>query len=213
MTLISRRIARFSLLSVATVLLAGCAASTVMNAQWLNPQAGTALPVKRVVVMGVSGDATARRLFEDTMAAALNARGVQATQSYLRLPADGPAPQEEIQALVRDVGADSILISRTVGVSNQLVIQPGFVMGPPYGYGWGGFYGWYSGWWGTAWAVPPSIYTVTNVAVDTRLFDVQRHAVLWSGSSTTTPSGDSLQLMISQFVQVIVDAMARDRAI
>ena len=111
-----------------------------------------------------------------------------------------------------DAGADAVLISRTVSVTNEVRVSPGMVMGPPYGFGWGGFYGYYHGMWSAAYAMPPSVYTVQNVLVDTRLFDARDFVVLWSGSSTTTPT-NSMQTTISEFVTVLIGQLAGAKAI
>jgi hypothetical protein len=203
---------RASLLAAAALLLAACAASTQFNAQWVNPEAGKRLPVKSLLVIGISRDTTARRVYEDTMVAQLAARGIKAQPSYRHLPDDGPAPQPAIEKAVRDVGADAVLVSRTVSVTDEVRVSPGMVMGPPGPFGWGGFYGNYHGMWSSAYAIPPSVYTVQNVVVDTRLFDAKDFMVLWSGSSTTTPTS-TMQTTIEQFVITLVAALAEAKAI
>jgi hypothetical protein len=203
--------ARIALLGGAALLLSACA-STQFNAQWLNPEAGSRLPVRNVLVIGISRDTTARRVYEDTMVAQLTARGVKAQPSYRSLPDDGPAAQPAIERAVRDAGADAVLISRTVSVTSEVRVSPGMVMGPPYGFGWGGFYGYYHGMWASAYAIPPSVYTVQNVVVDTRLFDAKDFVVLWSGSSTTTPTA-SMQTTIADFATALVTALANAKAI
>lgn len=203
--------ARLVLLGGAALLLSACA-STQFNAQWLNPEAGNRLPVRNVLVIGISRDTTARRIYEDTMVAQLAARGVKAQPSYRNLPDDGPAEQPAIERAVRDAGADAVLISRTVSVTSEVRVSPGMVVGPPYGFGWGGFYGYYHGMWASAYAIPPSVYTVQNVVVDTRLFDAKDFMVLWSGSSTTTPTS-GMQTTITDFATSLVTALADARAI
>ncbi len=203
--------ARLALLAGAALLLSACA-STQFNAQWLNPEAGNRLPVRNVLVIGISRDTTARRVYEDTMVAQLTARGVKAQPSYRSLPEDGPAAQPAIERAVRDAGADAVLISRTVSVIDEVRVSPGMVMGPPHGFGWGGFYGFYHGMWASSYAIPPSVYTVRSVVVDTRLFDAKDFIVLWSGSSTTTPTS-SMQTTIADFATQLVTALANARAI
>lgn len=205
-------IARLVLLSATALLLASCATSTQFNAQWLNPQAGDRLPVRNVLVIGISRDTTARRIYEDAMVAQLAARGVKAQAAYKSLPDDGPAPQPAIERAVREAGADAVLISRTVSVTNEVRVSPGMVMGPPAGFGWGGFYGYYHGMWSAAYAMPPNVYTVQNVVVDTRLFDAKDFMLLWSASSTTTPT-NSMQSTIAEFAATLVTGLATARAI
>lgn len=196
----------------AALLLSACATSTQINAQWVNPEAGKRLPVKSVLVIGITRDTTARRVYEDTMVAQLAARGVKAQPSYRSLPDDGPAPRPAIEMAIKDMGADAVLISRTVSVTSEVRVSPGMVMGPPYGFGWGGFYGYYHGMWSSAYATPPSVYTVQNVVVDTRLFDAKDFMVLWSGSSTTTPTS-SMQTTIAEFAATLAEALASAKAI
>lgn len=200
------------LAAAAVIALSGCVTSTELNAQWVNPQAGNRLPVKSVMVMGINRDSTARRIYEDAMVAQLAARGVKSVQSYKSLPGDGPAEQQAIQSALAGIGADAVLISRTVSVSNEVRVSPGLVAGPPWGFGWPGFYGYYHGFWSAAYALPPSVYSVQNVLVDTRLFDIKEYSVLWSGSSTTVPTG-SMQKTIEQFASTISAALARDKVI
>jgi hypothetical protein len=205
-------IAHAAAVAAVAVVLAGCAASTQFNAQWRNPEAGNRLPVKNVLVIGITRDTTARRIYEDAMVAQLAARGIKAQQSYRTLTEDGPASQAAIQKAVGDAGADAVLISRTVSVSSEVRVSPGTLVGPPYGFGWGGFYGYYHGMWSSAYAIPPSVYTVQNVVVDTRLFDAKDFLVLWSGSSTTTPTS-SMQTTITEFVTTLVNKLANSKTI
>ncbi|MEP6609878.1 MAG: hypothetical protein ABJA83_14540 [Burkholderiaceae bacterium] len=209
---LASRFASALLLSAAVVALSSCATSTELNAQWINPQASNRFPVKSVMVMGINRDSTARRIYEDAMVAQLAARGVKAVQSYKSLPQDGPAEQQAIQAAVASVGADAVVISRTVGVSNEVRVSPGLVAGPPWGFGWPGFYGYYHGFWSAAYWMPPSVYTVQKVLVDTRLFDAKDYVLLWSGSSTTVPTG-SMQKTIEDFAHTITESLARDKVI
>jgi len=206
------RLVGLAVLAAAALALSACATSTALNAQWVNPQAGSRLPVKSVMVMGINRDSTARRIYEDAMVAELGARGVKAVQSYKTIPGDGPAEQQAIQSAVAGVGADAVLISRTVSVSNEVRVTPGLVAGPPWGFGWPGFYGYYHGFWSAAYAVPPSVYTVQNVLVDTRLFDAKEYVLLWSGSSTTVPTG-SMQQTIQDFAKVIGARLAKDKVV
>ena len=207
----NRRLAGVALLGAAVLLLSGCA-STAINAQWVNPQAGNRLPVKSVMVMGINRDSTARRIYEDAMVAQLGLRGVKAVQSYKLLPDDGPAEQQAIQAAVSQVGADAVLISRTISISNEVRVSPGYVVGPPWGFGWPGFYGYYHSYWSAAYAFPPYVYTVQNVLVDTRLFDAKDYLLLWSGSSTTVPTS-SMQQTIQDFAKTITETLGKDKII
>jgi hypothetical protein len=66
--------------------------------------------------------------------------------------------------------------------------------------------------WSGAFPTAPNVYTVQNVEVETRLFDVKNLALLWSGSSTTNPTS-SMQQTINEFATVLVKALAEARVI
>jgi len=69
--------------AVVTLLaLTACAAPTVLNARWTDPQFN-AKPVRSILVVGVTRDTSNRRVYEDAMVAQLTARGVKALPSCL----------------------------------------------------------------------------------------------------------------------------------
>ena len=203
----NRRRATLALLAAA---LAGCAAPTVLNTQWMNPQAAGRPPMRSILVMGITKDPTNRRVFEDQMVAQLAARGVKAVPSYQFAPNAGAVEQVKLEQVVKEAGVAGVLLTRVVNVSEQVNVSPGMVMGPPMGYGFGGFYGFYGGMWATSYVVPPQVYTTQHVAADTRLFETANFTLLWSGSTTTTPTGSSVESLFQQFSELIVGALAKD---
>lgn len=209
MNLLDRAHLGRALLALGVVALVGCAVPTVLNTQWSNPQF-TARPVRSILVVGVVSDAAVRRNFEDTMVTQLNARGIKADASYHYAPDDGVIPQDKMREAVQESGAAAVLLSRVVNVSQSVHVSPGVYMGPPMGYGFGGFYGYYGGMWGAGMVTPPSFYTQQNVAVDTRLFESKHFVLVWSASTTTTPEGTRAASLFDQFAKLIIDAMAKD---
>jgi hypothetical protein len=144
------------------------------------------------------------------MVAQLATRGVSAVPSYRFAPDAGAVEQTKLEQAVRQSGVSGVLLTRVVNVSEQVNVTPGVVMGPPMGYGFGGFYGFYGGMWASSYYVPPTVYTTQHVAADTRLFETANYTLVWSGSTSTTPSGGSIGSMFEQFSKLIVDAMAKD---
>ena len=196
------RVFLISLAAVAATVLAGCASSTQMNGTWVNPEAGKRAPANNVLVIGINRDSTARRIYEDAIVAQFAARGIKAQPSYKLLPELGAAPPPDIEMTVRNAGVDAVLVSRTVRVSTDIRVTPGYSYGPP------GFYGM----WGGAFSTAPNVYTVQNVEVESRLFDVKDLALLWSGSSTTNPTS-SMQQTITEFATVLIKALAEAKVI
>ena len=193
---------------LAVLALTGCAAPTVLNTQWANPQF-TAKPIKSILVVGVISDSANRRGFEDAMVKTLEARGVRAQPSYRFAPDDGVIPQQKMQQAVQQSGATGVLLSRVVNVSQSVKVSPGMYMGPPVGYGFGGFYGYYGGMWASSMYVPPTVYTEQNVVADTRLFEASNFLLVWSASTTTT-TGASSASIFEQFTKLIGGALSAD---
>jgi hypothetical protein len=206
MTHLPRRAVSMGLIA----LLGACAAPTVLNTQWVNPQTAGKPPMRSILVMAILKDPSNRRNFEDQMVAQLASRGVKAVPSYRYAPDAAAAEQVKLEQAVREAGAAGVLLTRVVNVSEQVNVSPGVMMGPPMGYGFGGFYGFYGGMWATSYYMPPTVYTTQHIAADTRLFETGNYTVLWSASTTTTPSGGSVESMLSQFSQLIVGALAKD---
>ena len=191
----------FAALTVA--LLVSCASTTEINGAWVNPEAGKRRPVHNVLVIGINRDDTARRIYEDAIVVQLAARGIKAQPSYELLLELGLVPPLDIKSVVRDAGVDAVLVSRTVRVSTEIRVTPGHSDGPAV---------FYRMWSGAAFSTTPNVYTVQNVEVETRLFDVKDLALLWSGSSTTNPTS-SMQQTISEFATVLIKALADAKVI
>jgi hypothetical protein len=198
------------LLVIAALVLAACAAPTVLNAQWMNPQFAGKPPLRSIMVLGITKDPTNRRNFEDQMVAQLATRGVKAVPSYRFAPDAGAVEQVKLEQAVKEAGVSGVLLSRVVNIAEQVKVAPGAYMGPPMGYGFGGFYGYYGGMWASSYYMPPTVYTEQHVAVDTRLFETASYTLVWSASTTTTPSGGSVNSLFEQFSKLIVDSMAKD---
>jgi hypothetical protein len=60
--------------------------------------------------------------------------------------------------------------------------------------------------WGT-FSPAPNVYAAQSMEIETRLFDVKHLALLWSGSSTTTPTS-SMQQTITEFAAGLIKMLA-----
>jgi hypothetical protein len=110
---------RGRLASLATAMLfVGCASTSIVDS-WSDPsyQGG---PFKRIMVLGVTKNAIARRTFEDIFASKLRATGIEAMPGYQYLPQDGPVDESELNAAVRASGADGLLLVRLLRVDRVL---------------------------------------------------------------------------------------------
>jgi hypothetical protein len=187
---------------------AACSTPTVLNTQWADPQF-TAKPMRSIVVVGITKDTSNRRVYEDSMVAQLVARGLKAQPSYFFAPDPGPVALEVMQKALADAGADGVLLTRVVNVSQSVRVTPGMYMGPPRGMGMRGFHGFYDGMWASSFHSPPTITVEENVIADTRLFETKDFAVVWSASTTTNTSGSgNTTALLQQFATLIAGALA-----
>jgi hypothetical protein len=210
------------LTAVAALSLSACATrATRLDAQWVNPEFAGKRAIRSVMVMAAIRDSTNRRMLEDRMVTALSGAGVQAVQSYKFIPADGPVSEDQLRRAVADAGAGHAVVSRVINVSTEVNVTPGMVMGPTWGPGWGSSAAWGPGWRGfagyynTMWmtSTPPRVTTTERVHADTRLFDAASAVVVWSGATTTTTNFNSVQQIIDQFAELLVQAMKADGVI
>jgi hypothetical protein len=184
-------------IAVAALLLAACASTTIRDS-WTDPTYAGG-PFRRVLVLGVSRDVPERRTFEDIMARRIAATGVQAVPAYQYLPDGARADEPTLDRIVRDSGADGLVMTRIRSIDRRTSVST--VMVPAhYGYGW---YPWYAGW-----------YPVTDVhqydiaVVETSVFDTATKRVVWTGV-TETYAPTSVERDGPGFADVIIKAMQR----
>ena len=205
-----------AVLVAAAVLTLGCATSTKLDAQWVNPEFAGKRSLHNVMIVGAVRDSASRRIYEDRMVAALTPLGVKAVQSYKVMPEDGPVTEDRLRRAVAEAGVTHAMVTRIINVTTEVNVSPGVVMGPAWGPGWGWGGGWGPGWGGfagyynTAWAMPPQVTTTQNVHADTRVFDAKTAAVLWSAATTTSTAYDTLQKLIDEFVRATLAALGYD---
>jgi hypothetical protein len=172
------------LLAVAA-LACGCASTTIVS-QWENP-ADRGPRCARMFVVGVSQNATVRRIFEDEIVKAALARGVVAIQSYTLIQEDGPVPDGRLADAVQRAAAECVLTTRVLQVERRLdvVPPPPAFWGPPWG-----FAGWYGGAWGPAYAFPPQVVASDVVYAEVRLFRVRPDTLEWAATTQTFAPSD-----------------------
>jgi hypothetical protein len=104
------------LAGAATLLLAlltGCGARTSVMGEWQEPRA-TAIPFDNVLVVGISPTSKSRRSFEQALVPLIAAGGTKALASIVLGGSKQPLTPEHVQQMVRDTGADAVLITRIV---------------------------------------------------------------------------------------------------
>ena len=187
----------FALALAAALGLTACAASTQIVNQWVSPDY-TSPRFRKIMVIGVSKQASIRRTFEDEFVTKLKAAGVEAVPSYLYIPEDGQVDESRLQAAVKQAGADAVIITRLVRVEKKSEVSPGFYRPGPVG-----FYGGYSAAW-LGYYEPPRVYQYDVYVSETSLYDMNQ--LVWAGTAETTDTGD-ISKEIKGYVVTVIDAL------
>ncbi len=195
---------RFFML-ILVLITAGCASTTLTNS-WRAPDYSDA--ISSLVVVGVSKQASVRRVFEDEFAAQLDAQGVRAVPSYTLVPEDGPIDEDSLRKAVESSGADAVIITRLVKVENKVAVsQPSPPITARYPY----YYGYYSRAW-VGYYEPPVVQQYDIVISETTVFVKDRAEPVWSGTTETFAPTD-LKKETTGFAKVVIEALSKEALI
>ena len=185
----------------AAALVPGCASTSIVN-QWQSPDPGPAFT--KLLVVGVSRSASVRRVFEDEMVKALQARGVTAIPSYTLIPEDGPVSDTRLAEAVQKSGVDGVLTTRVLQVAQQVqVVGPGPTFwGPPWG-----FYSWYWGAWGPVYTYSPQVLTSDIVYAEVRLFRAKPDTLVWAATTESFAPRD-VRRESADFARIVIGQLA-----
>lgn len=191
---------RFGILMIVAMLVAACA-TTQVNSVWKDPSYQA--PPARIMVIGVAKNQLKRRLFEDEFVMQLKVRGIEAIASYTVLPDRKQDDQEAIAAKVKELGADTVLITRLVSKKIVHTYVPGTVYFPPPYYGtWPSYYGY-----GYNYMYSPGYIAEDEYAViESNLYETKNDKLVWAASSESF-IGESSQSLIKSYIGVMVKTM------
>ena len=192
-------------LLVAFVTLTGCASTSLSNS-WKNPQYAGG-PIGKVLVVGISSQASVRRIFEDTFSGALRATGVEAVASYTLIAEDGQIPEDRLKAAVEQSGVQGVLITRMVGRESQMYVPP-VAMPPPYYGGRRYYYGYYPYAW-DGYYEPVTVQQSITLVAETVLYSRDVPQPVWSGI-TRTPEPEDVRKATGDFAKVVIDALRKE---
>lgn len=186
------------------ILLAGCS-STRLEHGWKDPEVKT-LAFTKLMVVTPYPDGAVRREAEDALKEAITAVPVVTSYQSVKEP-DALKDVNQVLAAAKQAGADGVVTMRMVSDRTELEYSPGAAY--PAGY--------YAmpGYWGPRYGLAPMAYTppvVTSarmVGIETSIYRVSDHKLLWSGLSSTRNPSD-LKMLISETVAVVRERLAKD---
>ncbi len=192
---------------VATVLLAAlCAcATTELTNTWKDPayQGG---PVKKIMVVGISNQASVRRTFEDAFAEALRANRVEAVPSHNVVAEDGQMAEEKLRAAVEQSGVDAVLITRMVEKQSEIAVASAAPM-PTIGVHRRSYSGYYSSAW-SGYYEPVPVQQFDYIVAETTLFVPGNPEPVWSGTTRTVESKD-IAAVTAGFAKPVIAALKK----
>ena len=180
-------------------LLASCATSSMVTQQTNPDYVGK--PFRSVMVVAVTADDLVRRTFEDRMVALLGQRGLKGIPSYTAIGSTGKVGEAELRSAIAASGAEGVLITRVVRVDRSSGTLPGATVGV-------GFYGY----WEVVNLPPQQVNGPSWTVSETRLFDAKNGVLAWTGVMDTREN-DDLGAALTQYINVVFDAMVRDRVL
>jgi hypothetical protein len=193
--------ARLAILALAV--LPGCATSRLVTQQSNPDYVGKSF--QTVMVVGVAADEIVRRTFEDRVAARLAKRGLKGIAAYSVVGSRGKVEEADLREAIARSGAEGVLITRVTRVDRESANVPGATVAV-------GFYTYYAGVWQTVTTAPQQVGGPSWTVSETRLFDARTGALAWTGI-VDTRENDNLGAALTQYVDIIFDAMVRDRVL
>ncbi len=183
-------------------ILATACATTELTSVWKDPSYQSR-PAK-VMVIGVAKNPIYRRLFEDEFVRQLKERGTDAISSYTVLSDAQQDDQAAIAEKVKELGTDSVLITRLVSKKTVQFYVPGTAYYPPPYYGtWPDYYGY-----GYRYLYSPGYVAEDQYAViETNLYESGSDKLVWAATSETVINKTDQEL-IKSYIGIMVNSMA-----
>jgi hypothetical protein len=189
----------------AALALAGCANSRLLTQQSNPDYAGKRF--NSLMVVAVTSDELLRRTFEDRIVALLGKRGVKGIPAYAAVGSRGRVEEAQLREAVARSNAEGVLLTRVTRVDRSSGTIPGATVAVGVG-----FYGYYAGVWQTVDIPPEQVSGPSFTVSETRLFDAKTGTLAWTGIVETRKS-DGLDAALTQYIDVIFDAMVSDRVL
>lgn len=198
-----QRLSAVATLAVATLVLAACTSTKLVDT-WKDPAFTGGAP-KQLMVLGISRSDANRRVFEDGFVNALRAVGTGGTPSYPVLTVGEKLTTKDLAEAMDKTNSDAVLVTRVLRVKRDVNVSPGFAHTGFYGRGWGG-------WYGGAYATAPDVNVYDVLTIESTLWNIKADKPVWSATSEVTDPG-SVGKATEELAKVLVTKMKADGVI
>ncbi len=204
----------FSILAVVSFLFCASCSTTKMGMVWVdkNYQGGK---LKKIFVIGVSKNPTARRVFEDEFVNQLKLLGTDAVPSYSQIPTEEMIDRPTVESKMKEVGADGVIVTTLIDQKKQKIQSSTYHTGR----GWHEHYR--SAYNSQLVRHQTTSYEYKVFSLETNLYENRNQKMLWSAlSDTQIPysqpdsfSEGSVNKAIKELVKNIVKLLSESQLI
>jgi hypothetical protein len=190
----------------AASLLNGCATKpvTTLEMTWVSPQLPPQ-PFKRLLIISVARSEFVQIAFQDQLAGALQARGVNAVASRRYFSSGTDAEKARFRQSIDESGADYVLIAHVTGRDTKTRDDRYMTIGDATG-----IYTAYDRY--VSVARSSNDYSLETVTTEVSIFSIQGEKLLWSARlRTANPSATTGEGFAPHYVALIVDATKKDK--
>ncbi|WP_340202028.1 hypothetical protein [Ascidiimonas sp. W6] len=187
-----------------------------MTNTWLNDEYINYSP-KKVLVVGVTNNLIARKLFEEQLSRELQVRGIKAAESYHVLPADFSTGKQTEKAIQKQLDKftsqdfDAVLVSAVKGIENRRYYTQPYTTSGIYFRRFRRYYFQYQNIYYT-----PGYYDRYKVYhLETALFDITKdneRSLIWVGSYDLVDP-KNISNTVSDYTRRIINSMEKERII
>lgn len=181
------------------LLFSACTTTKTELSSWVNPQVGH-FHTRHVLVIAVVPREPMREVFESKIVEELQAQGIKATPSFKVSRISHWQDKTQLESLIHELRADSVLIAELIGVEEKEVVHPPQTYSVPAG----GYYGYYMYGWRTV-HQPGYVTRHQVVRIESNLYDARKDQLVWSARSQTIDPENALNAMDSVIAAMMAD--------
>ena len=190
----------------AAALLPGCATEpvTTLEMSWVSPQLPRE-PFKKLLIISVARDDFVQIAVQDQLAAALQARGMNAVASKRYFSSGTDAEKARFRQSIEESGADFVLIAHVTGRDTKSRDERYMTLGDATG-----IYTAYDRY--TSVARSANDYSTETVSAEVSIFSVEGQKLIWSARTrSANPRATTGERFAPGYVSIIIDAMKKDK--
>lgn len=193
-------------LVIVLIVLTGCSSAQFVDS-WKNPET-TSFNPKKALVVGITDNLTARKIFEQDFKSALILRNINAVESTTVLSesfTSSKKSEEEINEMIQNIskkGFDAVVITAVKGVEKQKSYYENY---PRVGYGWSRF-GRYYYWYQDIYFTPRYYETYDVYHIETSIYNLngaENKSLIWVGSFKIVDP-QTISVTVKDYVDSIV---------